>query len=74
MQYHSKSEVNFRASENEIYTNDGLRSYNQAIEICKGTADFLWLASAMEGQICAMLLLEYLHADVGVNMFTVCST
>lgn len=41
-------------------------SYNQAIDMAKGTADFLWLASAMEGQICAMLLLEYLHADVGV--------
>jgi hypothetical protein len=35
--------------------------------MAKGTADFLWLASAMEGQICAMLLLEYLHADVGVS-------
>ncbi|KAI8576610.1 hypothetical protein K450DRAFT_255841 [Umbelopsis ramanniana AG] len=44
---------------------DAVSHYNQAIEICKGTADFLWLASAMEGQICAMLLLEYLHADVG---------
>ncbi|CAO3668784.1 unnamed protein product [Umbelopsis ramanniana] len=44
---------------------DAVTHYNQAIEICKGTADFLWLASAMEGQICAMLLLEYLHADVG---------
>lgn len=52
----------------------GLYSYNQAIEICKGTADFLWLASAMEGQICAMLLLEYLHADVGVRIARVCST
>ncbi|KAG2187872.1 hypothetical protein INT44_000622, partial [Umbelopsis vinacea] len=44
---------------------DAVSHYNQAIDICKGTADFLWLASAMEGQICAMLLLEYLHADVG---------
>lgn len=44
---------------------DAVSHYNQAIDMAKGTADFLWLASAMEGQICAMLLLEYLHADVG---------
>jgi hypothetical protein len=35
--------------------------------MAKLTSDFLWLASAMEGWICATLLLEYLQADVGVR-------
>jgi len=29
------------------------------------TSDFLWLASAMEGLVCATILLEYLQADIG---------
>lgn len=33
----------------------------------KTTSDYLWLGSAMEGLTCATLLLEYLHADVGVS-------
>jgi hypothetical protein len=42
-----------------------LFSFDQAIEMTKITSDFLWLASAMEGWICATILLEYLQADVG---------
>lgn len=34
----------------------------------KITSDFLWLASAMEGWICATLLLEYLQEDIGVRL------
>jgi hypothetical protein len=37
--------------------------------MAKITSDFLWLASAMEGWVCATLLLEYLQADVGVWIF-----
>jgi hypothetical protein len=33
--------------------------------MAKITSDFLWLASAMEGWVCASVLLEYLQADVG---------
>lgn len=40
-------------------------SFDQAIEMAKITSDFLWLASAMEGWVCATILLEYLQADVG---------
>lgn len=40
-------------------------SYDQAIEMAKITSDFLWLASAMEGLVCATILLEYLQADIG---------
>lgn len=34
--------------------------------MAKITSDYLWLASAMEGWVCATLLLEYLQADMGV--------
>lgn len=40
-------------------------SYDQAIEMAKITSDFLWIAGAMEGLVCATILLEYLQADVG---------
>lgn len=43
-------------------------SYTQAIELAKTTSDFLWWGSALEGLTCATLLLEYLHADVGVSI------
>lgn len=33
--------------------------------MAKITSDFLWLASAMEGLVCATILLEYLQADIG---------
>jgi hypothetical protein len=33
--------------------------------MAKITSDFLWLASAMEGWVCATILLEYLQADIG---------
>lgn len=36
--------------------------------MAKATSDYLWLGSAMEGLTCATLLLEYLHADVGVSI------
>ncbi|KAI8877388.1 Trs120-domain-containing protein [Backusella circina FSU 941] len=44
---------------------DAVNHYDQAIEMGRLTSDFLWLASAMEGWICATLLLEFLQADVG---------
>lgn len=33
--------------------------------MAKLTSDFLWLASAMEGLVCATILLEYLQTDIG---------
>ncbi|KAI8641004.1 TRAPP II complex [Parasitella parasitica] len=44
---------------------DAVSHYDQAIEMAKITSDFLWLASAMEGLVCATILLEYLQADIG---------
>lgn len=44
---------------------DAVNHYDQAIEMAKITSDFLWLASAMEGLVCATILLEYLQADMG---------
>ncbi|KAK4519974.1 uncharacterized protein ATC70_010218 [Mucor velutinosus] len=44
---------------------DAVNHYDQAIEMAKITSDFLWLASAMEGLVCATILLEYLQADIG---------
>ncbi|GAN03919.1 hypercellular protein [Mucor ambiguus] len=44
---------------------DAVIHYDQAIEMAKITSDFLWLASAMEGLVCATILLEYLQADIG---------
>ncbi|CEP15600.1 hypothetical protein [Parasitella parasitica] len=44
---------------------DAVAHYDQAIEMAKITSDFLWLASAMEGSVCASILLEYLQADTG---------
>lgn len=44
-----------------------LTSYNEAIDMANGHYDYLWLGSAKEGLACATLLMDYLHADVGVN-------
>ncbi|KAI8373047.1 TRAPP II complex [Radiomyces spectabilis] len=44
---------------------DAVEHYNIAIDMTKTTSDYLWLGSAMEGLVCATLLLEYLHADIG---------
>ncbi|CAO0789225.1 unnamed protein product [Mucor circinelloides] len=44
---------------------DAVNHYDQAIEMARITSDFLWLASAMEGLVCATILLEYLQADIG---------
>ncbi|KAG2204837.1 hypothetical protein INT47_004112 [Mucor saturninus] len=44
---------------------DAVNHYDQAIESAKITSDFLWLGSAMEGWVCATLLLEYLQEDIG---------
>lgn len=44
------------------------KSYDQAIEMAKMTSDYLWLGSAMEGWVCATVLLEYLQADIGVRI------
>lgn len=33
--------------------------------MAKITSDFLWIAGAMEGLVCATILLEYLQADIG---------
>ncbi|RUS24192.1 transport protein Trs120 or TRAPPC9 TRAPP II complex subunit-domain-containing protein [Jimgerdemannia flammicorona] len=45
---------------------DAVNSYNQAIDITRNNSDYIWLASAMEGLVCSTLLLEYLHADIGI--------
>ncbi|KAF7727378.1 hypothetical protein EC973_007621 [Apophysomyces ossiformis] len=44
---------------------DAVTHYNQAIEMTRSQSDHLWYASAMEGLVCATILLEYLRADVG---------
>ncbi|KAI9478517.1 MAG: TRAPP II complex [Benjaminiella poitrasii] len=44
---------------------DAINHYDHAIEMAKITSDFLWLASAMEGMVCATILLEALQLDVG---------
>ncbi|KAI7903009.1 TRAPP II complex [Cokeromyces recurvatus] len=44
---------------------DAINHYDHAIETTKVTSDYLWLASAMEGLICATLLLEFLQIDIG---------
>lgn len=36
------------------------------------TEDYLWIASAIEGRICATILLDYIQLDAGVNFeFTI---
>ncbi|KAI8355172.1 TRAPP II complex [Blakeslea trispora] len=44
---------------------DAIHYYDQAIESTKTMSDFLWLASAMEGWLCATFLLEHLQIDIG---------
>ncbi|RCH96060.1 hypothetical protein CU098_003187, partial [Rhizopus stolonifer] len=42
---------------------DAVNFYEHAMEMTKMTSDYLWLASAMEGWLCATVLLEYLQMD-----------
>ncbi|KAI9475700.1 MAG: TRAPP II complex [Benjaminiella poitrasii] len=44
---------------------DAISHYNEAIEIAQALNDYLWLASAKEGLACTMILMAYLHIDVG---------
>ncbi|KAI8097034.1 TRAPP II complex [Halteromyces radiatus] len=42
---------------------DALSFYKQAIDMTRITSDYLWLASAMEGYVCATVLLEQLQQE-----------
>ncbi|KAI7900256.1 TRAPP II complex [Cokeromyces recurvatus] len=44
---------------------DAIKHYNEAIEVTQSSNDYLWLASAKEGLACTLLLMAYLHTDVG---------
>ncbi|KAI8980967.1 transport protein Trs120 or TRAPPC9 TRAPP II complex subunit-domain-containing protein [Pilobolus umbonatus] len=44
---------------------DALTHYEEAIEMLKVTSDFLWLASAKEGYLCTVILLEHLQSEIG---------
>ncbi|KAI8065240.1 TRAPP II complex [Gongronella butleri] len=45
---------------------DAIRLYKQAMDMTRITADYLWLASALEGYVCATLLMEQLRLESGV--------
>lgn len=42
-------------------------SYYNAIETTRNNSDHLWQAAALEGLCVALILLAYLHADIGVS-------
>jgi hypothetical protein len=46
---------------------DPFLSYNEAIEMAQNSYDYLWLSNAKEGLACTMILMAFLHADVGVS-------
>jgi hypothetical protein len=39
--------------------------------MAKVTDDYLWLASAAEGRVCATILLEYVQMDAGVSFIII---
>ncbi|KAI8881361.1 Trs120-domain-containing protein [Backusella circina FSU 941] len=49
---------------------DAIKHYNSSIEMSRTTLDYLWLASALEGWLCALILLEYLQADMSIILST----
>ncbi|KAI8972379.1 TRAPP II complex [Pilobolus umbonatus] len=42
---------------------DAIEHYNEAIDMSKGSYDYLWLANAEEGLACTKLLMAYLRID-----------
>jgi len=44
-----------------------LNSYYSAIETTKSNSDYLWHGAALEGLCVSLVLLAYLHADIGVS-------
>ncbi|CEI93174.1 hypothetical protein RMCBS344292_07414 [Rhizopus microsporus] len=47
---------------------DAIHHFEQAIDMAKMTDDYLWLASAAEGRVCATILLEYVQMDAGYRV------
>ncbi|KAI8075820.1 TRAPP II complex [Gilbertella persicaria] len=44
---------------------DAMKHYQEAIDMTQSSSDYLWLGSAKEGLACTMILMAYLHTDVG---------
>ncbi|KAI8078551.1 TRAPP II complex [Thamnidium elegans] len=44
---------------------DAIQHYNESIEMANNSYDYLWYSSAKEGLACTMILMDFLHSDVG---------